>query len=146
MGLENLVGRTLEAIPPNADMIKRLLAAAARNIQDANAVNISTETRFDAAYKAILQSANAALQANGYRTLTSVPGHHMTMIQTLSHTTGLDQKTVIVIDGLRKQRNVVDYSGDQVSEGMTAECIALAEMLYNLVNEWLLKHKPELLA
>ena len=28
------------------------------------------------AYKRIVQSANAVLQANGFRTLTGTPGHH----------------------------------------------------------------------
>ena len=143
MSLDNLVGKTLETIKPDTASIQRLLAAAARNLQDAAIENISTENRFDMAYKTIMQCANAALQANGFRTLTSMPGHHMTMIQTLSLTIGLEQKTVIVIDGLRKQRNVMDYSGDLVSETMTAECVELAEMLLNLVNDWLRDNKPE---
>jgi len=143
MSLDNLVGKTLEAIKPDTASIQRLRVAAARNLQDAAIENISAENRFDMAYKAIMQCANAALQAKGFRTLTSIPGHHMTMIQTLSLTIGLEQKTVIVIDGLRKQRNVVDYSGDLVSETMTAECVVLAEMLFNLVNDWLRDNRPE---
>jgi len=143
MSLDNLVGKTLEAIKPDTASIQRLLVAAARNLQDAAIKNISAENRFDMAYKAIMQCANAALQAKGFRTLTSIPGHHMTMIQTLSLTIGLEQKTVIVIDGLRKQRNVVDYSGDLVSETMTAECVVLAEMLFNLVNDWLRDNRSE---
>ena len=143
MSLDNLVGKTLEAIKHDTASIQRLRVAAARNLQDAAIENISAENRFDMAYKAIMQCANAALQAKGFRTLTSIPGHHMTMIQTLSLTIGLEQKTVIVIDGLRKQRNVVDYSGDLVSETMTAECVVLAEMLFNLVNDWLRDNRPE---
>ena len=66
-------------------------------------MEISAENRFDAAYKAIMQLSNAALQANGFRTLTSKPGHHMTMIHVLSQTIDLDKQTVIVLDALRKQ-------------------------------------------
>jgi len=80
MSLDNLVGRSLEKIEPNAAVIQRLLASAKRNIADAQVTVISTENRFDAAYKAIMQLANASLQANGFRTLTSKLGHHMTMI------------------------------------------------------------------
>ena len=83
---------------------------------------VSNENRFDAAYKAIMQLANAALQASGYRTLTSKPGHHMTMIQSLPKTIALDTDTVIVLDTLRKQRNVADYSGDTVPESAMKEC------------------------
>ena len=64
MGLDNLVGKTLETINPDASVIKRLLSAAERNIADAQVIKISSENRFDAAYKAIMQLANAALQAN----------------------------------------------------------------------------------
>ncbi len=59
-----------------------------------------------------MQFANAALQAHGYRTLTSKPGHHQTMIQLLPQTLGTDKKTVIILDAMRKQRNIADYSGD----------------------------------
>jgi thiamine pyrophosphokinase len=67
---------------------------------------MSSEGRFDMAYKAIMQAANGALQANGFRTLTSKPGHHMTMIQTLPATIGLDRQFMIT-RGLRKLRNLV---------------------------------------
>ena len=64
MSLDNLVGRTLDRIDPDASVIKRLISSAERNIADAHVVEISAENRFDAAYKAIMQLANAALQAN----------------------------------------------------------------------------------
>jgi hypothetical protein len=146
MSLVNLASKTLEEIAPDADTIKRLLSAAARNLQDARVAVLSMENRFDVAYKAIMQLANAALQANGFRTLTSVPGHHRTMIQTLTLTIGLDQDTVIVLDALRKQRNVADYSGDLVPENTAAECVAMAEMLMQRVTAWLMETKPGLLA
>lgn len=75
MSLVNLVGISLDRVTPDAVAIGRLLAAARRNLADTQVAAISAENRFDAAYKAIMQLANAALQANGYRTLTSKPGH-----------------------------------------------------------------------
>lgn len=144
MSLENLVGRTLEKINPDASAIKRLLFAAERNIADSHVMEISSENRFDVAYKAIMQLANAALQANGYRTLTSKPGHHMTMIQVLSQTITLDQQTVIVLDMLRKQRNVADYSGDIVPASAVKECVSHAENLFHDVMHWLQENKPNL--
>jgi len=135
MTLDNLIGKTLEVIAPDQATISRLLTAAARNIADAKIPALSPENRFDAAYKAIMQSANAALQANGYRTLTSKPGHHQTMLQTLPKTIGLDADTVIVLDSLRKQRNVADYSGDIVPESAVKECIRQAESLMGIVKK-----------
>jgi len=69
----------------------------------------------------------------------------MTMIQVLSQTIGLDQQTVIVLDALRKQRNVADYSGDIVSASAVDECVKHAENLIHDVNYWLKENKPELL-
>ncbi len=145
MSLDNLVGISLEKITPDAAGIGRLLSAARRNIADAHVKEISAENRFDAAYKAIMQLANAVLQANGFRTLTSKPGHHMTMIQTLSQTVGVDRQAVIVLDALRKQRNVADYSGDIVPASAVEECVSHAEALLDSVADWLIANKPELL-
>jgi hypothetical protein len=144
MSLDKLVGISLETITPDAAMSGRLLSAARRNIADANVMEISAENRFDAAYKAIMQLANSALQANRFRTLTSKPGHHMTMIQTFSRTIGLDTQQVIVLDALRKQRNVADYSGDIVPTSAVEECISQAESLLQIVIHWLNENKPEL--
>ena len=58
MSLQNLVGISLEPIDPSAKTIRRLIAAAERNIADSQVEAISAETRFDAAYKAIMQLAN----------------------------------------------------------------------------------------
>ena len=53
MTLDNLIGLGLEAIR-----------------HDASITLLSNETRFDTAYKAVMQIANAALQAEGFRTST----------------------------------------------------------------------------
>jgi len=143
MSLDNLVGISLETIDADVSAIQRLLSAAERNISDAHVIEISAENRFDAAYKAIMQLANAALQVNGYRTLTSKPGHHMTMIQTLSQTVGLERSTVITLDALRKQRNIADYSGGVVPSSAVNECISHAEDLFQNIRIWLKEHKPE---
>jgi hypothetical protein len=78
MTLQNLLGISLDAITPDRDTVAKLLAAADRNLADAQLAGLSAENRFDAAYKAIMQLAMVALHANGYRTLTSRPGHHQT--------------------------------------------------------------------
>jgi len=143
MSLNNLVGISLEIIEPDKLSIQRLLRAAIRNIADSHIEAVSQENRFDAAYKAIMQLANLALQVNGYRTLTSKPGHHQTMLQSLVTSIGLDRETMIILDALRKQRNVADYSGDIVSEAMVAECVTQAEQLLKTITLWLKMHHVE---
>lgn len=68
----------------------------------------------------------------------------MTMIQTFSQTVGVDRQTVIVLDALRKQRNVADYSGDIVPASAVEECVSLAEALLNSVASRLEANKSEL--
>ena len=117
------------------ESIRKLIDAAARNLVDAGVAGISVENRFDAGYKAIMQCAMAALWAKGYRTSTSEPGHHQLVIQLLPKTLGVDSDVVIVLDALRKQRNLSDYSGDTISEASLAECLTQAEYLLKLIRK-----------
>lgn len=81
MSLQNLLrtGQLREHQTKRAE-IERLLAAAGRAIGDSRVEKISPESRFDAAYRAIMQAALAALMANGFRPNTNKPGHHMTVL------------------------------------------------------------------
>lgn len=145
MSLENLlkIGQ-LKAHPADAREVEQLLAAARRNISDAHVTSISPETRFDAAYKAIMQSALAALMMHGYRPDTNRPGHHMTVVQSLSLTIDIDRKRVVVLDALRRQRNVADYTGDDVDLSTAEHCIAEAEQLVNDVVLWRASKRSDL--
>ncbi|HEF5153685.1 DNA-binding protein [Burkholderia multivorans] len=143
MTLQNLLGISLEAIEPDRAQVMRLLAAAERNLTDARLAGLSNENRFDAAYKAIMQLAMLALHANGFRPLTSRPGHHQTAIQTLSQTIGLPVGRMIVLDALRKQRNLSDYSGDVVPMSAVDECFDSAAALMADVKAWLVTNKPQ---
>src|SRR3569623_238773 len=145
MTLSSLLGLSLDSIEPDSASIQRLLEAAQASLADSQLPHLSSEGRFDMAYKAIMQAANAALQANGFRTLTSKPGQHQTMIQTLPSSIGLDSATMVLLDQMRKQRNVIDYSGDLVSESLAAEAIKQAAALQDLVRAWIQEHKPHLL-
>jgi uncharacterized protein (UPF0332 family) len=145
VSLENLlkIGQ-LKPHPPDAREIEQLLVAARRNVRDACVTSISAETRFDAAYKAIMQSALAALMMRGYRPDTNRPGHHMTVVQSLPITIGIDSKRVVVLDALRRQRNVADYTGDDVDESTAEHCIAQAEQLVVDVMAWRTSKRSDL--
>ena len=145
MSLKNLLGISLDEMRADKAHVAKLISAAERNIADAQLRGLSTENRFDAAYKAVMQLAMLALAANGYRTLTSKPGHHQTAIQTLPLTVGLSRPLVILLDALRKQRNLADYSGDLVPDAIAAECLTSAKELLVHVRAWLKANKPELL-
>src|SRR6185437_1049945 len=127
MGLQSLVGISLEQIAPAKETIKRLLDAAARHIADAKVQAISAETRFGSAYTAIRMLADVGLHAHGYRTLTSKPGHHQTAVQTLPTTLGVDPRTVVRLDALRKQRNLTEYTGDIIPDSAVTDCLTHAQ-------------------
>lgn len=144
--MENLlkVGQ-LKAHPPNADEIQRLLDAARRNLADARNETISPETRFDAAYKSIMQTALAALMAHGYRPDTHRPGHHITVVQGLSLTIGLPATRITVLDTLRRKRNIADYTGEDIDDASVAHCLTEAERLLDDVSRWLIANRRELM-
>ena len=146
MSLSNLqaIGR-LQAQPPDPPAMAKLLQAARQNLADARVEQISASNRFDAAYKCIMQCAMLGLWANGWRTSTSQPGHHQTAIQCLTLTMGIVKDDVIVLDSLRRQRNVTDYEGDPVSEATLAACLEEAGKLLVHATRWLRDAHPELM-
>ena len=145
MSLQNLVGVSLEVITPQKETVRRLLVGAARHIADAKVKAVSAETRFASAYTAIRMIADVGLHVNGYRTMTSKPGHHQTAIQTLPKSLDVESQTVIRLDKLRKQRNLTEYTGDIIPESAVAECLVQAESLHTIAVAWLKNHKPDLL-
>ena len=59
------------------------------------------------------------------------------MFQLLPQTLGIDKKTVTILDAMRKQRNIADYSGDIIPENAIVACIAQAEALLKDFKKWL---------
>lgn len=146
MSLENLlkIGQ-LKPHPADAAEIDRLLTAAQRNLRDAGVKSISPETRFDAAYKGVMQSALAALMMHGYRPDTNRPGHHMTVVQSLPLTIELESRRMVVLDTLRRQRNVADYTGNDIDESTAEHCITEANRLIDEVLAWRKTHRPDMI-
>lgn len=144
MTLENLlkIGQ-LKAHSTDRLEVGRLLEAARRNLIDAEVEAISLETRFDAAYKVIMQVALVALLANGYR--ADSRGHHQLMIQSLPLTVGMSKDRMLVLDAMRRKRNAADYLGNDVDRVSVEVCIAQARELLGDVERWLGENRPELL-
>jgi len=53
----------------------------------------------------------------------------MTTIQSLALTLDIDSKRILVLDTLRRKRNLVDYTGEDIDEESVMACIAEAEDL-----------------
>jgi hypothetical protein len=146
MSLQNLlkIGALAEHVTA-ADQVDRMLASAGRSIDDARQESISLETRLDAAYRAVMQVSMVALWANGLRPSKSAPGHHSTMIQSLTHSVGLDNDRMLVLDTFRVKRNAIDYTGDVVDAASVESCIEAADHLLQHMKEWLAGNRPDLL-
>ena len=144
MTLENLlrIGK-LKAHAADKIEIDRLLAAAERALTDAVVENLSSDSRIDLAYRAIMQAALAAMLANGYRPTTSEPGHHQLLIQALPKTAGISAKRIRVLDGYRAARNLADYRGVPVSDAVAQEYVAEARTLLKDVRAWITPHRAE---
>jgi hypothetical protein len=63
----------------------------------------------------------------------------------LTLTIGLSTDRMIVLDALRKQRNLSDYSGDLVTDPAVRECMSSAAALLNDVQTWLAVNRPDLI-
>ncbi len=130
MSLENLlrIGK-LKAHVADAREIERVLQAAERGLKDAAHAALSSESRLELAYRALVQVALAALLAKGYRPATSEPGHHQLLIQALPLTIALPQPRVHVLEAYRKARNQSGYRGEPVSDTVARECVEDARRL-----------------
>ena len=146
MSLDNLlrIGKLRAHVADKAE-IERLLAAARRALADAGVPGLSTDTRLDAAYRALLHAALIAMLANGYRPATSESGQHQILIQALPKTAGIAPERIRVLDAYRAARNQSDYRGVPVSDAVARECAADARKLLEQVRAWLTAHRPDLL-
>ena len=124
--------------------ISGLIAIVDRDIREAQLQGLSADWRLNIAHNAVLQAANAALAASGYR--ASRDSHHYRIIQSLELTISLDSNTIDIINKLHKKRNMASYTSvDAVSEGEADEMLRLAKDIRQRVGQWLQDNKPELL-
>ena len=67
------------------------------------------------------------------------------MIQSLPLTLGVSNDSWLILDALRKKRNLSDYMGVEIESAVVEECIAQAQSLSDLVQTWLKKNRPHLI-
>ena len=66
------------------------------------------------------------------------------MIQSLTHSVGLDNDRVLVLDTFRVKRNAIDYTGEDVDATSVESCTEAAEHLLQHLNQWLSENRPDL--
>jgi hypothetical protein len=128
---------------PARQEIASLVALADRGIADSRIAGVSPEGRFVLAYNAAIALATAALHAAGYRTSSSLPGHHSVTIASLALTVGADAGVVAALDAWRRKRNRATYDAPAaVSEQELGELVALVEKLKADLSAWLRDRHP----
>ena len=120
---------------PDSLQIRKMLSAAKRSITDAAGDSLSSESRLELAYTAIMQLSMVALWSKGYRCSKSVPGHHQTMIQSLVHTIELDRKKMVLLDSFRTSRNAMEYMGNDIDSTTSDVCLKAARELFDHVSK-----------
>jgi len=133
----------LKAHKPTAREIAELLAGADRALRDCQVSGLSSEGSLDMAHNAALQSSAAALAAAGYR--ASREAYHYYVIQSLSLTLQLDERTIRQLQKLRRKRNISDYERPgMVTEKEALEMAELAQLIRQRVGEWIRHNHAEL--
>jgi hypothetical protein len=134
----------LRAEPSSREEIGDLLGLVARALKDSRVTAISDDLRFQAAFSAMLNAANTALRASGFRTRVQT-GHHQKIIESLEFTLQAEPTLVQKMRVFSKKRNATSYdAAGSVSEAELVQAIELAELLKRRVTDWLQSSHPEL--
>ena len=123
--------------------IQHLLRLADRDLADCRNQSLSVDWRFNIAYNAALQCANAVLAGAGFR--AAKDAHHYRVIQSLQFTIGTEDKKIQKLDAFRKKRNISEYDhAGSVSMTELSEMIDLADDLRKSVEAWIVAKFPGL--
>lgn len=121
--------------------VQLILRLADRDLADCRNQSLSVDWRFNIAYNAALQCANAALAAAGFR--AAKDAHHYRVIQSLKFTIGTEDKKIQKLDAFRKKRNISEYDhAGSVSMTELREMIGLADDLRKSVEAWIVAKFP----
>ena len=108
--LENLArAKQLNAEPPSAEQIGRLLASAETQLRDGRNTSLGAPSRFMLAYNAAHALALAALRGAGYR--PSSAGHRKIIFQVLDATIDAPPELWRALDRYHDRRNASEYEG-----------------------------------
>lgn len=120
--LENLArAKQLNAEPPSARQIDRLLKSAEAQLRDSRNSSLAAPSRFMLAYNAAHAFALAALRAAGYR--PSSAGHRKIAFQVLDATAGAPPALWRALDRYHDRRNESEYEGGPPASAIEAEDI-----------------------
>jgi hypothetical protein len=90
--------------------LDNMRALIARDLADASLAGLSADRRFATAYNAALQAANMAIACAGYRIVSKV-GHHRVSLESTKLVLGkAAHKYADYFETCRRKRNTIDYT------------------------------------
>src|ERR1700686_2680747 len=90
-------------------------ALIARDFADAGIAGLSADRRFATAYNAALQTANMAIACAGYRIMSNV-GHHRVSLESTNLLLGKTaHRDADFFETCRRNRNTIDYTFSNVA-------------------------------
>ncbi len=134
----------LKPLPPNARDVVAWLQAAQVKLNDAEQTVVSSGTRMDAAWDAVLLTCLAVACAQGWRA-TSDRGHHATVFEGAAQAMGLGQSRFDELDSLREWRNRKYRAGQFSTAAEVDEGIALVKPFLVDAANWFATQHPVLM-
>lgn len=117
--------------------ILTLYTAALRNLDNVRDPSLGDCSRFELAYIAIIQIANAALLLRGDRALTSDYAIQQGLIESLATSLEVGRESLARLKRLQKLHLIVERSDEQVSQIAVMSCVREAESLLSLLGDQL---------
>lgn len=122
-------------VPRDKTMAQKFLAASDRKAADSRIEQVSYDSRVEAAYDALYNSAAAVLACVGFRA-TCNDSHHILVLESVCAEIGATPELFAKVDALRKIRNM-KYNGATRSFSDYKVAAAIFEEFSNLVQVWL---------
>jgi len=123
--------------------LDNMRALIARDL--AGLAGLSADRKFATAYNAALQAANMAIACAGYRIMSKV-GHHRVSLESTKLALGKPMhKYADYFETCRRKRNTIDYTFSNVAtETEAKEILVQAQQFYREVEDWITKNHPTL--
>ena len=120
------------------------LQSAQVKLTDARQTAVSSGTRMDAAWDAVLMACLAVAAAQGWR-ITSDKGHHAAALEGAAQAVSLSVMAFDELDTLRDWRNRKYRAGFQVDTDELTEALELVASYLKIVANWFAEHHAKLL-
>jgi len=125
--------------------LDNMRALIARDLADAAIAGLSADRRFATAHNAALQAANMAIACAGYRIMSKVGHHRVSLESTKLVLRKPAHKYADYFETCRRKRNTIDYTFSNVAtETEAKEILVEAIAFYNQVEDWITKSHPGL--